>query len=134
MRDTGIEPDGLPYQLRSRGRNRPLTWGPIGDHTLCAIVNDLRVGERVARARLGPSPAPRETGYRHLLGSSGGKRRRSAQAAGSRAPSEEVVVPVDPLHRDVLNVVEGTQGPARNGLRQLMASVLNSPIVVSVGH
>jgi hypothetical protein len=40
-------------------------------------------------------------------GSSGGKRRRSAQAAGSRAPSAEAVVPVDPLHRDVLN---GTQG------------------------
>jgi hypothetical protein len=43
-------------------------------------------------------------------GSSGCKTRRSAQAAGSRAPSAEVVVPVDPLHRDVLNVVEGTQG------------------------
>jgi hypothetical protein len=55
------------------------------------------------------------------------------QAAGSRTPSAEVVVPVDPLHRDVLNVVEARKGPARNGLRQLMASVLNSPIVVSVG-
>ena len=36
----------------------------------------------------------------------GGAARRRLVAA----PSEEVVVPVDPLHRDVLNVVEGTQG------------------------
>jgi hypothetical protein len=29
---------------------------------------------------------------------------------------------------------DARKGPARNGLRQLMASVLISPIVVSVGH
>ena len=43
-------------------------------------------------------------------------------------------MPVDPLHRDVLNIAEARKGPARNRLRQLMASVLKSPIVVSVGH
>jgi hypothetical protein len=26
-------------------------WGPLWDHTLCAMVSDLRVCERLARAR-----------------------------------------------------------------------------------
>jgi hypothetical protein len=91
--------------------------------TSCAFSNWLCIGYNLRK---------RVTAI--YWGSSGGKRRRSAQAAGSRTPSAEVVVPVDPLHRDVLNVAEARKGPARNGLRQLMASVLNSPIVVSVGH
>ena len=40
----------------------------------------------------------------------GVKWRRSAQAAGSRTPSAEVVEPVDPLRRDVLSDVEDSQG------------------------
>src|ERR1700757_1934397 len=28
-------------------------WRPLGDHTLCAIVNDLRVYERLTRAHVG---------------------------------------------------------------------------------
>lgn len=36
-----------PWQSRS-GRACD-SGGPIGDHTLCALVNDLRVRERLAR-------------------------------------------------------------------------------------
>jgi hypothetical protein len=72
------------------------------------MVNDLRVHEHLAAPKTTAwHRRPAKTRYRDLLGV---KRRRSAQAAGSRAPSAEVVAPVDPLHRDALNVVEGTQG------------------------
>jgi hypothetical protein len=40
--------------LRRRADNAP--WGPLGDHTLCAIVNDERVYERLARTHVGPKP------------------------------------------------------------------------------
>ena len=39
-------------QLRSVMSLRPLTWGPYWDHTLCAMVNDLRVCVRLARRKL----------------------------------------------------------------------------------
>jgi hypothetical protein len=38
------------------------------------------------------------------------------------------------LHRDVLNVVEGTQGARQKWAAPADGFVLNSPIVVSVGH
>jgi hypothetical protein len=47
----------------------------------------------------------------------------AVQAAG--------VVPVDPLHSGVFDVVDGAQRAVRNGLLGPTASVLNSPIVVS---
>jgi hypothetical protein len=34
-----------------RADNAP--WGPFGDHMLCAMLNDLRVCERLARTHLG---------------------------------------------------------------------------------
>jgi hypothetical protein len=42
---------------------------PIGDHTLCAVVNDLRVPERLASAQTAARhQRPAEMSYRHLLG------------------------------------------------------------------
>jgi hypothetical protein len=44
-------------QLWNRRPNRPLTWGPVGDQTLCAMVNDLLVRARRARPYPGRSLA-----------------------------------------------------------------------------
>jgi hypothetical protein len=51
-------------------------WGPLGDHTLCAIVNDLRVYERLTRAHVGRTlevtrgnVLPRFTGGQVVAGS-----------------------------------------------------------------
>jgi hypothetical protein len=43
--------------------------GPFGDHTLCAMMNDLRVCARLARSEAAAhSRRPAKTCYRHLLG------------------------------------------------------------------
>ena len=34
---------GTIPRARAAGENRPRTWGPFWDHTLCAVMNDLRV-------------------------------------------------------------------------------------------
>jgi hypothetical protein len=39
-------------QLRFVKSLRPLTWGPVGDHTLRAMVNVRRVCERLARPQM----------------------------------------------------------------------------------
>ena len=45
------------------------TRGPVGDHALCAVVNDLRVCERLARVdRAAHCRRPAEMGYHDLLG------------------------------------------------------------------
>ena len=51
-------------------------WGPAGDHTLCAMVHDLRVCARYARTQHGQLPAvtcenaiPRCTGGQVVAGS-----------------------------------------------------------------
>jgi hypothetical protein len=44
-------------------------WGPIGDHTLCAMVNDLRVYARPEGAETATShKRPAEMCYRYFLG------------------------------------------------------------------
>jgi hypothetical protein len=48
----GLNQTGLPVDCGAAGENRPLAWGPVGDHTLCAVVNELRVCERLARSHL----------------------------------------------------------------------------------
>jgi hypothetical protein len=43
--------------------------GPVWDHTLCAMVNDVRVGERRERAAAGSNRGrPVEMRYRYFLG------------------------------------------------------------------
>ena len=54
---------------RAAGENRPLTWGPFWDHTLCAVMNDLRVYKRLARSHPAThSQCPGKTCFRDLLG------------------------------------------------------------------
>jgi hypothetical protein len=48
VRDTGIDPDGPLVNYGAAGEDRPIAWGPFGDHTLCAVMNDLRVCARLA--------------------------------------------------------------------------------------
>ena len=57
------------HQRKIRSTYGSEGWGPIGDHTLCAVMNDLRVCARLAwpqtdRALVVTS----ETRYRDLLG------------------------------------------------------------------
>jgi hypothetical protein len=59
-----------------QGENRALTWGPFGDRTLCAMVNDLRVCAHFARLYFGHTRAatrgyvlPRFTGGQVVAGS-----------------------------------------------------------------
>jgi hypothetical protein len=69
VRDTGIDPDGPLVNYGAAGEDRPLAWGPFGDHTLCALVNDLRVCERLARPRRATHERrPGKTCYRYFLG------------------------------------------------------------------
>jgi hypothetical protein len=119
------DPQAQPaHQLTSLGTS-------LGPHVMRAPERPARLSTTGMGSRGSSVIAElRKCATATFWGSSGGKRRRSAQAAGSRTLSAEAVVPVDPLHRDVLNVAEARKGPARNRLRQLMASVLNSPIVV----
>ena len=61
------------YRLTHRQRDeRQYVWaaalGPVGDHALCAVVNDLRIRERVARPPDGYRPlATCENRHRDLL-------------------------------------------------------------------
>jgi hypothetical protein len=53
----------------SRGE---LSSGPVGDHPLCTMLNDLRIRERVMRDHRKPQTAVTwENVYGNLLGSSG---------------------------------------------------------------
>ena len=57
-RDTGIESEDLPKSIaEAAGDNPRVAWGPAGDHTLCAMVHDLRVCARYARTQHGQLPA-----------------------------------------------------------------------------
>ena len=69
-------PFGAPYghfadaasTIKEAHHPRVLAWGPAGDHTLCAMVNDLRVCEPLARRS--PCHTPAVTwgnAYRDLL-------------------------------------------------------------------
>jgi hypothetical protein len=54
-------------------------WGPLWDHTLCAMVNDLRLRERLALTPMATNQRrPAETCNRYLLGSMG-RRFKSCQ-------------------------------------------------------
>jgi hypothetical protein len=66
----GLNQHGRPTYLRSSRPMWPSPWGPSGDHTLSAIVNDLRVCERYARPPCKPADCvcPGKTCYRYLLG------------------------------------------------------------------
>jgi hypothetical protein len=58
-----------PVDDGAAGENRPLTWGPFGDHTLYAMVNDLRVCARLARPHFGHTrPATRGYGLARFTG------------------------------------------------------------------
>src|SRR5258705_13914246 len=58
-------PFGAPYghfadaasTIKEAQHPRVLAWGPAGDHTLCAMVNDLRVCEPLARRSPCHTPA-----------------------------------------------------------------------------
>jgi hypothetical protein len=48
---------------------RVAVWGPLGDHTLCAIANDLCVYARLAALKtVACRRRPAETCYPHFLG------------------------------------------------------------------
>jgi hypothetical protein len=69
-----------PVDDGATGENRPLTWGPFGDHTLYAMVNDLRVCARLARPHFGSYTA-RDQGIRvsAIYWGSSGRRFKSCQ-------------------------------------------------------
>jgi hypothetical protein len=99
------------------------------------MVNDLRVDARLARPHFGHLPAATcEDGLPLFTGGQVAARRGVARR---RLVAERRVRRL--LYRSTHCIVTYStssrerKGPARNGLRQLMASVLNSPIVVSVG-
>src|SRR5258705_9935011 len=85
-------PFGAPYghfadaasTIKEAHHPRVLAWGPAGDHTLCAMVNDLRVCEPLARRSPCHTPAvtwgnalPRFTGRRGDIRSCDIRLRRS---------------------------------------------------------
>jgi hypothetical protein len=100
------------------------------------MVNDLRVYERLTRAHVGRILLVTCGNVLPLL--TGGQVAAGAGAARRRLVAERRVRRL--LYRSTHSIVtystssDARKGPARNGLRQLMASVLISPIVVSVGH
>ena len=70
--------------------------GPVGDHTLCAMANDLRVRERLARAPDGCRPlATCENPVRHFLGEAvGGSTLVGPTTARARASVEAPATPL----------------------------------------
>jgi hypothetical protein len=70
-------PFGAPYghfadaasTIKEAQHPRVLAWGPAGDHTLCAMVNDLRVCERHAPlVNHEHRHQPGDMRYRYFLG------------------------------------------------------------------
>jgi hypothetical protein len=49
----GLNQTVSPITQGAAGENRPIAWGPFWDHTLCAMLNDLRVCELPARPHYG---------------------------------------------------------------------------------
>lgn len=72
-----------------RSRGSPIL-GPLWDHTVCAIANNLRGGERLAQPHFGRILAPTaEMHYRYFLGSSG----RTPSSVGPNLVSTAVAAP-----------------------------------------
>jgi hypothetical protein len=109
-----------PVDDGAAGENRPLTWGPFGDHTLYAMVNDLRVCARLARPHFGHTrPATRGYGLARFTGGQvvAGSNPASPTLSARLCQPDYVGVRPDPCdvsrHRNSPELIQPhpTQGP-----------------------